>query len=126
MQFTKPMIELVFEIRRLVGPGLKPSIKLANPDLFAELEKHYNSGASTVCKALIKELFLLVGEPWNTRIGVTGNPALTTRGAGTRATERLYRGQTQAQEIAAPKTPPKTPEERKRKQRMYRGQVVED
>lgn len=59
MHYTKPMIELVYEIRRLVPSELKPGVKLANPDLFAELADYFHQNPSTIVKALIKELFRL-------------------------------------------------------------------
>ena len=64
MQYSKPMIELVYEIRRCVPSEMKPGVKLANPQLFVELSEHYRSNAKTVTKALIKELFTLAGEDW--------------------------------------------------------------
>lgn len=65
MNYTKPMIELVYEIRRMVPSELKPSVKMANPELFDELAQHYHSDAKTITKALIKELLHLAGEEWS-------------------------------------------------------------
>ncbi len=59
MNYTKPMIELVYEIRRQVPSELKPGVKLANPELFDELKSYYHDKAKTITKALIRELFHL-------------------------------------------------------------------
>ncbi len=119
MQFTKPMIELVFEIRRYAPSDLKPAIKLANPDLFAELQTFYHSLANTITKALIKELFYLAGGDWPSRLETSEvtTPAQTVR---------VYRGQVQMTDQLPPN--PKTEStplgESKRKTMIYRGQLV--
>lgn len=118
MQYSKPMIELVFAIRRFVSSDLKPSIKLANPDLFSELQRVYNTVSDAVIRALIKELFHLAGSPWPNR--------LEQNNEATPQSLRVYRGGIQL--IDKPVTATKeTPEAAiKRKTRIYRGQVVVD
>lgn len=113
MQFTKPMIELVYEIRRFGPSELKPDIKLANPDLFTVLHEHYHREANAVSKALIKELFHLAGSPWPERLAdkEAAKPAQTVR---------VYRGQVQLDERAT--NEPRADESRKK--RVYRGQVI--
>lgn len=121
MQFTKPMIELVYEIRRLVPSDMKPAIKLANPELFSDLQHHYHAAASAVNKALIKELFHLAGAPWPARLE---NPTMPV----SRQTVKVYRGQVQAEDrpLAEDKqATPKEAQERQRKKRIYRGRVIE-
>ena len=121
MQFTKPMIELVYEIRRLVPSNIKPSIKLANPELFDELQNHYHSGASVVSKALIKELFYLAGTPWPARLE---NPAMLNN----KQTVRVYRGQVQTEDrrpLNGSEKTQKEAKEQQRKKRIYRGNVIE-
>ncbi len=132
MQFTKPMIELVFELRRLVPSELKPAIKLANPDLFDELYDYYQSQATSVTKALIKELFHLAGDPWHSWLASgDANVAAAPQQA------LVYRGQTQwvAQEdgktAAAPESDNRAAPETdaakiQRKTRIYRGQIIQD
>ena len=93
MQFTKPMIELTYEIRRYCPSDLKPAIKLANPELFQELQQHYQQGASVVCKALIKELFELAGDPWPNRLQ-------GQQQAVPKQSIRVYRGQVRAEDQA--------------------------
>lgn len=115
MQYSKPMIELVFEIRRFVSSDLKPSIKLANPELFSELQRLYHNAADAVTRALIKELFNLAGSPWPDR--------LESNEPSTPQTLRVYRGGTQLIDKPTSETPKAAI---KRKTRIYRGQVVTD
>ena len=64
MQYTKPMIDLVYEIRRRVDPDMKPSVKMANPEMLKELAVYHNRTRDTVTKTLIKELLHLAGDDW--------------------------------------------------------------
>lgn len=121
MQFTKSMIELVYEIRRLAPADLKPAIKLANPELFAELQNHYHAGANVVSKALTKELFYLAGTPWPARLE---NPTALDN----KQTVRVYRGQIQTEDrrpLSGSEETQKEMKEQQRKKRIYRGRVVE-
>lgn len=113
MQFTKPMIELVYEIRRFSPSELKPDVKLANPELFSVLNGYYHASANAVSKALIKELFHLAGSPWPER--------LESQTAKTPQTLRVYRGQTQLED-KPPREDHKANDNRKK--RVYRGQTV--
>lgn len=118
MQFSKPMIELVYEIRRLVPSDLKPAIKLANPELFDELKGFYLDKASAVCKALIKELFNLAGPEWADLLEKETRVAPKQR-------VKIYRGQTIFEDRSESK--PLSEERRKKmKKRIYRGQVILD
>ncbi len=65
MQYTKPMIDLVYEIRRRVDSDLKPSVKMANPDMLQELADFYFRTKDTIAKTLIKELLHLAGPQWH-------------------------------------------------------------
>lgn len=119
MQFSKPMIELVFEIRRFVGPELKPSIKLANPELFHELQTHYHQGSGAVTKALIKELFSLAGGDWPSRLENQAPPVAQKL--------RVYRGQASLDDKPSAESNPSARSneaDKKRKTRIYRGQVI--
>jgi hypothetical protein len=64
MQYTKPMIDLVYEIRRRVDADMKPSVKMANPELLKELADYHQKTKDTITKALIKELLFQAGEQW--------------------------------------------------------------
>jgi hypothetical protein len=117
MQFTKPMIELVFEIRRYAPSDLKPAVKLANPELFAELQTFYHSLANTITKALIKELFYLAGDHWPSRLE---SPELATPVQ----TVRVYRGQVQMSDQPPQNPIIESPCKPKPKTMIYRGQSV--
>lgn len=132
MQYTKPMVDLVYEIRRRVDSNLKPSIKMANPEVLKELADYHHS-ADNICKALIKELLFLAGEPWSlllqtpsADVSAESSPAQDIK----KQLVKMYRGQTLLEDAPAapslrseplitgtPSTPPKS-------QRMYRGQPV--
>ena len=112
------MIELVFEIRRFVSSDLKPSIKLANPNLFSELQRVYHTASDAVIRALIKELFYLAGTPWPNRL--EENSEITGQSL------RVYRGGFELKDKQAA-TVKETPEAAiKRKTPIYRGQVIVD
>ena len=117
MNYTKPMIELVYEIRRLVPSEMKPGVKLANPDLFDELIEFYHTNAQTVAKALIKELLSLAGESWA--------DALTTYGQRAHKPQhtKMYRGITSLEETPRQSENKKKPSN---KTRIYRGRVIAD
>jgi len=113
MTFTKAMIDLAKEIRRRAPSEDKPSLKLANPDLFVELADLFHRTNDAVMTALIKEICDLADEPWHSILeqpNNTGNPSILT-----------YRGQSRlvaSSEPKAPETSGATPK------RIYRGQVV--
>lgn len=109
------MIDLVFAIRRLSPSDLKPSIKLANPELFDELQSYYHKGTDTISSTLIKELFLLAGDDWYSH--------LMDNIESTRQKTSVYRGQTMFESVAAPKM---TKSSKQSKKKVYRGQVVVD
>lgn len=93
MQYTKPMIDLVYEIRRRVDAAMKPSVKMANPELLKELADYHHHTKDTITKTLIKELLFLAGDPWPQLL----DPIVT---APVKAPEipkqvvKVYRGQT--------------------------------
>lgn len=118
MQYTKPMIELVFEIRRYTPSDLKPSIKLANPELFDELHKYYYQGASAASKALIKELFFLAGDEWHER--------LKTESDLPKQSFRAYRGLMGLTDKPSVDELEEETTTKARRKRVYRGQAIED
>ncbi len=125
MQYSKPMIELVYEIRRYVPSEMKPGVKLANPQLFVELSEHYRSNAKTVTKALIKELFTLAGEGWLNYLTVPPEPIQ-------RHNSKAYRGVVSLTpaEVGNDTSSPEHAMGQEdtnntiRKKRIYRGQVI--
>lgn len=68
MIFTRPMIDLAKEVRRRAPSELKPSIKMANPDMFDILIELYRDSKDAVFKALVKELITQAGEPWKSAL----------------------------------------------------------
>jgi hypothetical protein len=122
MQFTKAMIELVYEIRRFAPSDMKPAIKLANPELFSELRTYYHDDANTVCRALIKELFFQAGDPWASRLMDPNNQT-------TEQTLRVYRGQLQIEDrpikVSENELASEAEIKKPSSKRIYRGQLVE-
>lgn len=121
MQYTKPMIELVFEIRRRVPADLKPSVKLANPELLDELVAHHRRSKDVICQTLIKELLQLAGDPWDHALSDARHEA--DAAGRPRQVTKVYRGQVTLEE-APPAKDPDTPKPRTKK--MYRGQEIVD
>ena len=91
MQYTKPMIELVYEIRRRVDAETKPSVKMANPDMLKELAEFHHRTKDTITKTLIKELLFLAGEEW---LELLNPPLLTEPVPLHKQVVKIYRGQT--------------------------------
>lgn len=117
MQYSKPMIDLVMEVRRRVPSAMKPGIKLANPEVLDELANYYPNSKDTVTRALIKELMQLAGEPWQRRLQVPESPAPHGHQL------KVYRGRASLTE--KPEIPQnRDTGEKQRPVRMYRGQVV--
>lgn len=115
MQYSRPMIELVYEIRRRVSADLKPGIKLANPDMFQELSDHYHACKDIITKTLIKELLTMAGEPWE------NNLHKPTEAVAPRQVIKSYRGQVSLVEA---KTAISGSVKGSKSVRIYRGQIV--
>lgn len=123
MQYTKPMIDLVYEIRRRVDANMKPSVKMANPDVLKELADYYQTTKDTITKTLIKELLAMAGDEWRQLLEPT--PAAVEP---PKQVVKVYRGQTilveapqqdqQRSELLLTDMPPEKPV------RMYRGHRV--
>ncbi len=126
MQYTKPMIDLVYEIRRRVEPDMKPGVKMANPELLKELAEYYQSAKDTIIKTLIKELLSLAGDSWLTLIQPA--PATATKTESNHKTElpkqvvKVYRGQTILVDAPRPELLAGAPT---KPVRMYRGHPVD-
>lgn len=112
MQFTKPMIELVFEIRRRVDAQMKPGIKLANPDLLVELAAVHHHSKDTILRTLIKELLTVAGDEWLSLLQQPGQ-------APGKMMVKAYRGQVSLE--AAPADRPSSGETGTNSVRYYRG-----
>lgn len=117
MQYTKPMIELVYEIRRLAPSELKPGIKLANPALFDELRTYFKIDAKTIQKALIRELFLLADEDLR-----ESSEASSSTETKSEKQVKAYRGAISLEK--KPERQEETKSASNSKTRIYRGQIV--
>lgn len=115
MQYSRPMIDLVMQIRKFVPSGLKPEVKLANPELFNILIGFYHNNTNTVTNALIKELFFLAGDSWSQRLQNDSGLQETKK-----QTMRVYRGQIQVNDTVNPEENTK----KKATKKVYRGQIV--
>lgn len=93
MQYTKPMIDLVYEIRRRVDSDMKPSVKMANPDMLKELADHYFHTKDTIAKTLIKELLLMAGPLWHQLVEPVKTEESKTNEIPKQVV-KVYRGQT--------------------------------
>lgn len=131
MQYTKPMVDLVYEIRRRVDAAMKPSVKMANPDVLKELADYHQHSKDTITKALIKELLFMAGPEWASLL----EPVVSESTKEIpRQVVKVYRGQT-VLEDATQETPggdnivrseilaPSVPVAEK-PVRMYRGQPI--
>ena len=118
MQYTKPMIELVMQIRKWVPSELKPDVKLANPNLFNVLAIYYHDNPKIITQALIKELFTLAGGEWIQSLSEPQHPQ-------TQSTVKVYRGQTSLVEKTEPLNAP-PPSAPKKSTRFYRGVAIND
>ncbi|MFC3115800.1 hypothetical protein [Cellvibrio fontiphilus] len=96
MQYTKPMVDLVYEIRRRVDAAMKPGVKMANPELLKELADYHHHSKDTITKALIKELLFMAGPPWATLL----EPAQPDNKDLPRQVVKVYRGQTVLEEAS--------------------------
>lgn len=91
MQYTKPMVDLVYEIRRRVDAAMKPSVKMANPDVLKELADYHQQSKDTIAKALIKELLFMAGPEWAALLEPADG---ANKGDIPRQIVKVYRGQT--------------------------------
>jgi hypothetical protein len=125
------MVDLVYEIRRRVDAAMKPSVKMANPDVLKELADYHQHSKDTITKALIKELLFMAGPEWASLL----EPVVTESTKEIpRQVVKVYRGQT-VLEDATQETPggdnivrseilaPSVPVAEK-PVRMYRGQPI--
>lgn len=121
MQYTKSMIDLVFQIRKVAPEELRPKIKLTNPDLMDFLADIYNKFEEFKLKNLIKQLFSLAGPAW---LGLITESRSSERKSGgfkfAKSTDakQMYRGQT----VLSEKSP--AAEGKKAKVVTYRGQQI--
>lgn len=109
MQYTKPMIDLVFQIRKAVPNEIKPQIKLSNPELLGLLLSAYPSFEDQTLRILVAKLMEMAGSAW---------PLSEADRAD--APAKIYRGQT----IAVDVHPNGLAHSGKKKTLIYRGRRV--
>lgn len=102
MQYTKPMVDLVYEIRRRVDSEMKPGVKMANPELLKELAEYHHHCKDTITKALIKELLFMAGPTWATLLHPNSDEHKETNIP--RQVVKVYRGQTILEDAAQENT----------------------
>lgn len=115
VKYDRAMIALLREIRRHVASDVKPSIKLANPNLLYELRDIYRAADDVVVNALIKEMYFKAGPEWMTQLeeAIIEEKNLTLK---------VYRGSREVAERA--ERAPEQGSETKKKPKMYRGHPV--
>jgi len=59
MEFSKAIIEKVYEVRRMAEPTLKAKIKLSSESLFDDLQTYYKSDSGQEIMTCIEQLFSL-------------------------------------------------------------------
>lgn len=121
MQYTKPMIDQVFQIRKTVPDHLRAQIKLANPQLLDILADLYRDLHDKLLREHIKKLMSMAGPSWLSQLE---NPTLLSR---PHHNQQVYRGQVRQQEEtpkAEANIPSKPTVAPKEKIVIYRGQVV--
>lgn len=64
MQYSKFMIDLVYQIRRNAPPEAKSIVKLSNPDLLDKLLDLYFSSSNKNLRSDIENLMSLAGSAW--------------------------------------------------------------
>ena len=87
MHFTKPVIDLIFDIRRIAPLEVRPKIKLSNPKLLVLLIEIYKQYDQASLQLRIKQL-ITVAEP--TLMTMISDQEQ-------QPTKRMYRGQPIAQ-----------------------------
>lgn len=118
MDMTKPMIDLIREIRRRSSDDVKNSIKFANPDVIDELIVLYHESNDPVFIALVKELCVLAGPPWS--LSLSGEQEIPIDEPQKFKT-KVYRGQTTLEPINNNSVEEEEPD---KPVRMYRGHPI--
>ena len=115
MIFTKPIIDLIKEIRRHVPAEMKPGIKLANPEVLDEIIILYHESNDTILRALVKELCFLAGSEWSDRL-------IVPQKEEQRYVTKVYRGQTELVPVQSESTEEISSS---KPVRVYRGAIVQ-
>jgi len=87
MQYTKPMIDHVFLIRKIVPDTIRPQIKLTNPDLLDVMAGMYREIQDALLRDLIRQLMSMAGPAWLTLLDAH------SREPAANHSQQVYRGQ---------------------------------
>lgn len=125
MQYTKPMIDQVFQIRKVAPDHIRAQIKLANPNLLDYMAEIYWQFHDKSLRELIQQLMSMAGPPWLTLL--EENPQTRPNHS-----QQVYRGRVRPEALQFQAPPVKTPTSakalthtQKEKIVIYRGQVVQ-
>lgn len=123
MQYTKAMIDLVFQIRKSAPEELRSNIKLSNPELLGFLADSYLKLEELRLRSLIQQLLALAGPAWSALVSDTYGSdkrfdRRETSAPSPSAKQKLYRGQSSGSDEFA------EPVARVEKVITYRGQQI--
>lgn len=96
MQYTKPMIDLVLQIRKNAPAQLKPAVKLADPNLLHTLARHYQHLDDANLRKSVAQLMALAGPTWSqllTSVAASDAPEPNSSPPAAPAPAMMYRGQ---------------------------------
>jgi hypothetical protein len=116
MQYTKPMIDQVLQIRKAAPDHLRAQIKLANPELLDVLANIYRSLQDKLLRELIQQLMSMAGPAW---LALLENPAPESR---PNHSQQIYRGQVRPAAQVPVSDTAVTPTHHNHM--IYRGQLV--
>lgn len=121
MQYTKPMIDQVFQIRKAAPDHLRAQIKLANPNLLDVLADAYRELHDGILRDLIQQLMSMAGP---SGLSLLENPAAESR---SNHNQQFYRGQPRTAEPNTTNAPSKStpPSNTPGKNIIYRGRIVQ-
>jgi hypothetical protein len=110
MNYSKAMIDLVQELRKRLDVELGLKIRISDPQLLDHLCEYFYQSCNVGTKALIKELLLLAGESWYSRVAPEVDAS---------SRSKIYRGQVmdEGSSTAVINKP-------KSSVRIYRGRVI--
>lgn len=115
MQYTKPMIDHVFMIRKIVPEAIRAQIKLTNPNLLDLMVDVYREIQDALLRDLIRQLMSMAGPAWLTLLNDHNSDPRPN------SSQQVYRGQT----LPPPALPPTATVSSKGKTVIYRGQTVQ-
>lgn len=114
MQYTKPMIDHVFQIRKAVPDHMRGHIKLANPELPNTLAIIYREMHDKLLRERIQQFMTMAGPSWLSLLEKPANQAAPDQ------VQQVYRGHSRH----SPENTPLTSTGAKEKMVIYRGRVV--